>query len=517
VDAVLEQLKETWEAWDTTRRIQVGAAAALCLVLVIGSSVWASSESWVTVQSGSIELVHTGAGSLSEAGVPHRVRDGVLQVPADQVGPARMSMAIANLPVVPEGGGPMTPREIDLMMRKQLELDLVLAINSLEQVEGSSVRLAMPRKSNFLLEDDADPSASVTVHLKPGTQLDRPHVDGMVALVAYSVEGLSAERVSIVDGRGKQLHSIREGTEPGLATDLQELQAQEEARLVNKIETLLEPTLGAGAYSVTAWVEVQRSDIHETARIVDPEKSGVISEQTTESFRSNGSVDGGGVGTDSNSASAPGAASATDEESSETSTVVNMAPSVRETTTSTPAGEVTGVSVSVTVDEARVLELAQVRAGEGGEVDVDTVRAELSQSISAVPGIDAAAITLTVLPFTEVEIIEATVVGPAGGLVQWMPWAVALLAVCFGFVFVVRPLMTRVMTVEEVTPEGAPVAEDGETEGQETEEESLDLAMRLREMVDNYEAVDADDLNRLVEAEADAAAQVIRLWTRKGA
>ena len=33
-------------------------------------------------------------------------------------------------------------------------------------------------------------------------------------------------------------------------------------------------------------------------------------------------------------------------------------------------------------------------------------------------------------------------------------------------------------------------------------------------MVDNYESVDREDLNTLAQREAEAAAQVIRLWSR---
>ena len=42
----------------------------------------------------------------------------------------------------------------------------------------------------------------------------------------------------------------------------------------------------------------------------------------------------------------------------------------------------------------------------------------------------------------------------------------------------------------------------------------IGLASRLRGLVENFEPVDAEDLNRLVEEEVESAAQVIRLWTR---
>ena len=43
-------------------------------------------------------------------------------------------------------------------------------------------------------------------------------------------------------------------------------------------------------------------------------------------------------------------------------------------------------------------------------------------------------------------------------------------------------------------------------------EEGVNLAERLRMLVDNFEPVEAQDLNRLVELQMDASAQVLRRW-----
>jgi hypothetical protein len=42
----------------------------------------------------------------------------------------------------------------------------------------------------------------------------------------------------------------------------------------------------------------------------------------------------------------------------------------------------------------------------------------------------------------------------------------------------------------------------------------MPLAERLRHLVDNFEAVDASELNRLVEAQTEASTQVLRRWMR---
>jgi flagellar biosynthesis/type III secretory pathway M-ring protein FliF/YscJ len=99
--------------------------------------------------------------------------------------------------------------------------------------------------------------------------------------------------------------------------------------------------------------------------------------------------------------------------------------------------------------------------------------------------------------------------------------------------FVVRPLVSAVSRSaappEAVALEaelgGALLAEAG---GDPTEsltgglspeeaaqrEASRNLTERLRSMVDNFENVDAADLNRLVDLEQEATAQVLRRWIR---
>ena len=83
------------------------------------------------------------------------------------------------------------------------------------------------------------------------------------------------------------------------------------------------------------------------------------------------------------------------------------------------------------------------------------------------------------------------------------------------FMIVLRPLVSRVTDVK--TPQ------DMEREAEEAAQEEAaaagsddNLAARLRDLVENYEPVHADDLNRLVEREDEAAAQVIRLWSGQG-
>ena len=63
-----------------------------------------------------------------------------------------------------------------------------------------------------------------------------------------------------------------------------------------------------------------------------------------------------------------------------------------------------------------------------------------------------------------------------------------------------------------------PPRPDDDLEGEGSEALGLDknLADRLRLLVENFEPVEARDLNQLVNTQSDAAAQVLRQWAKSG-
>jgi flagellar biosynthesis/type III secretory pathway M-ring protein FliF/YscJ len=101
------------------------------------------------------------------------------------------------------------------------------------------------------------------------------------------------------------------------------------------------------------------------------------------------------------------------------------------------------------------------------------------------------------------------------------PLTAVLLATLLFFFMVVRPLVSAVARaatppeplVLETAGGGGGVLDSQDGDG-EQREASRNLTERLRTMVDNFENVDAADLNRLVDLEQEATAQVLRRWIR---
>jgi len=192
------------------------------------------------------------------------------------------------------------------------------------------------------------------------------------------------------------------------------------------------------------------------------------------------------------------------------------------------AGGVERLSVAVQVNQERLVALVKIKNPEASEeevqVEVQALQSQLEEAVKTAVGFKEGRdqVEVSFLPFSEVALVEAagaSVVSPS----EWMRYGIAALGLVLFFVFVVRPVISKLPEAAKPKPSKkklAAAAARGGTGGLGGDDDELsddeNLASRLRNLVDNYQAVTADDLNMLVEREAEAAAQVIRLWTRHG-
>lgn len=228
------------------------------------------------------EDANTIALKLREKNVPHKVSfsgDRVL-VPADRLSQLRIEMASSNLTM---GGGAgfelfdektfgVTEFVQKLNYQRALQGELARTINGLDEIVGSRVHIVLPEKSIFA-ETRQKPSASVALRIKPGRRLQSSQVDGIVNLVARSVEGLSPEDVMVVDSSGIILSNQQPRSELALMTSSQlEYQRSVERELSARVQSMLERVVGAGNVIATVSARLDFQKIQKTEEFFDPEE-----------------------------------------------------------------------------------------------------------------------------------------------------------------------------------------------------------------------------------------------------
>ncbi len=239
---------------------------------------------------------------LEEMKVPYRLADGgrTVLVPESRLYKARLEVASQGLPrrgvVGLEGmdrsSFGVTDFERKVGYLRALQGELTRTILEIEGVEAARVHLNLPEESVFVRER-REPSAAVLIQMRPGFALDASQVRGIANLVAASVEGLSPERVTVIDSQGRLLSAARRGDLAGL---------DEESAFEERLARLF-PVFGEG--NVVARVRAQLSFDRQTVEreLFQPQggDQGVLRQSETVVETTYGAGPAGGIpGTESN-------------------------------------------------------------------------------------------------------------------------------------------------------------------------------------------------------------------------
>jgi flagellar M-ring protein FliF len=296
---------------------------------------------------------------LKDAKTPYQITDdgkGIL-VPSDKVYEMRLSLASEGLP---QGGGVgfeifdrknfgMTEFVQKLNYQRALQGELSRTISQLSGVDQARVHLVMPEKSLF--KDSEKPAtASIVLKMKSNRPLNDNEVQGVVHLVASSIEGMDPERVTVLDSRGKIL-SKGGSSDPAarMTASMQDTQHTYEKNMEERIQSLLDRIVGSGKSVARATASFDFKQVERVDEKFDPETIAVRSEQRTEEKGASSTSISGvpGVQTNLGKASAKPSVSGGESKNDET---LNYEVSRSTSKTIEPVGTLSKISVAVLVD-----------------------------------------------------------------------------------------------------------------------------------------------------------------------
>jgi flagellar M-ring protein FliF len=243
--------------------------------------------------------------ALNATDIPHKVdpQSGAILVAGDRVPEARLKLAGQGLPrgasvgleMMQEQGAFGTSQFMEnARYNHALETELARTISTLRPVQAARVHLALPESSVFLRKR-RDPSASVLVNLYPGRQLDKSQVAAIVHLVASSIPGMDADKVTVVDQQGKLLNAPGDASALGLSTQQFEYTERIENSYTERIVSLLGPMLGPDRIRATVTADMDYTEREETRENYDPENTALRSEQVAEERSRDGALTSGGI------------------------------------------------------------------------------------------------------------------------------------------------------------------------------------------------------------------------------
>lgn len=276
------------KAWPVRKKATGFAVIVASVALLILAFSWSQKEEYHVLYS---NLSESDAGQivqkLKDMKLPYRAEAGGILVPADRVYDARLQLASQGLP---QGGGVgfelfdktsfgTTEFVQKLNYKRALQGELARTVMAIGAVEQCRVHLAIPEKSLFAREGEHErPTASVLVKLRQGKTLSSAQVDGIVHLVASSVEGLNSQEITVIDAKGNVL-SKPSGDVAGLSASQFDYQSSYSKDLEARIISILEPVVGKGKVRAKASAVIDFSRSETTEEKFDPEGQVVRSEQ----------------------------------------------------------------------------------------------------------------------------------------------------------------------------------------------------------------------------------------------
>jgi len=180
-----------------------------------------------------------------------------------------------------------------------LEGELEKTISSIDHIKSARVHLAVPKQTAFI-KDKKEPSASIFVDIYGGYRLESEQVSSITHLVASSIQGLSAENVTVIDQNGKLLSSAG-NDEISIASKQLDYAHKLERVYAKRIQDLLSPVLGYDGIKAEVTAMMDFTALEETSENYDPNKTALRSEKISDVHKEGSPAAQGGVpGTQSN-------------------------------------------------------------------------------------------------------------------------------------------------------------------------------------------------------------------------
>ncbi|MFB9174978.1 flagellar basal-body MS-ring/collar protein FliF [Roseibium salinum] len=518
-------------------RIAAMGAVAAILIGVFAFIIMRVTAPQMTTLYSELALEDSAAivSQLESQGVQFTLkRDGSsILVPSEQVARLRMQLAAEGLPTGGSIGYEIFDRTDTLGATsfvqnvnhlRAMEGELARTIGSLDRIRAARVHLVIPERRLFQ-RDRRPPSASIVLDVRGA--LGPGEVRAVQHLVATAVDGLDPDRVSIVDETGRLLASGVGSDEEGMmSATLQERTVTVESRLRNQVEEILNSVVGPGRARVRVNAEIDHNRLTETTETFDPDGQVVRSTQTKEEASS--AVSRNGQVTVANQLPNAGDAQQGEGErdtSSLVEEVVNYEISRSTRTEVVEAGQINRLSVAVlvdgtyqpdadgnvvytpreqeTLDRIAVLVRSAVGFNEGRGDVVEVVNLQFALP----PQDDLLVESDSLLDFTKDDIIRFAELG-----------VLFLIAVLL-LLFVVRPLLRRIVTPEEKQPQELMIGPDGtlviETEVPQEVEPEDEFVIEWLEQAKQEGAMQASSISKVGEMIKDhptEAVTIVRGW-----
>jgi flagellar M-ring protein FliF len=504
-----------WLSLSRNQRLALGGIALTALVVLLAFVTLSRPAEYQTAFSGlKDEDAAAVVAKLKEAKVPYEVDHGTIKVPSAQVEDTKLLIAAAG--IVKQGSGAgfeifaqphfgLTEFAEKINYQRALEGELGRSIGRLDAVNDARVHLTLPEQSLFVSQKK-DPTAAAIIELKPGRKLDAAQVQGVVQLIAGSVEGLKAETVTVMDTAGNVLTDRDSDNDPAHKQNTRtDAQHALEQRLTDEVKAMLIPLVGPDKAVVRVNADLDWDQYEANSETFSPNQKApqVRSRREISESAAQGTAQAGGVpGSQSNVPTYPaatnGGSGTAQNDKSDITTNYELSKTVEKTVRS--PGAIRRLNVAVALDSDVIADPAQADA--------------ISRLVATAAGLDTNRgdlVTLTSLPFSASGTAKPADIAEQARQREMMLSLARMVAMVLGPLLVVGMiwLVLRRSRPKPEKPEIKDVTGANGTPGLSAEQQ---LAALPQPEIDPEQQRIEKELNRIARTDPALMASLIRNW-----
>ena len=279
----MEFLAKISAVWQKVSLVQRVLLIAVVLTFIFAGALltrWASKPDFrLLYQDLDPEEASKITDKITEKGIAYDLRAGgtSIYVPKEQVYQLRLDMAQEGLPSGDQVGYKyfddskigVSPFVQNVNLQRALQDEIAKSIQVIEGVAHARVHIVSSEQTVFTSEEGKK-TASVVLRLKPGYKLSPINIAAITHLVSGSVEGLSPENVTVIDGQG---HLLSNESGNAIATGsgtVQDYKERVEKNLQDKAEEMLTTVLGAGRAKVKVHAVIDTNSITTVTETYEP-------------------------------------------------------------------------------------------------------------------------------------------------------------------------------------------------------------------------------------------------------
>lgn len=282
------QFREFYKNLTPIKRVSIAAASFIVLASAVFMITMVSGADYQPLYTNlPPEQAAQVIEKLREKNIEFRVEKGgsTISIPSNLVHVTQMSLMsemggvkgqLGGLEIFDKQDFGATSYAQRINYQRALQGELTRAINTLDAVKQSKVILALPPKKTFL-EEGGKPTASVVLELNPGKTLTEDQVRGITYLVSSAVEGLEAEKVTVVDSRGKMISKPIDPSMGG-SSAVMEMKAKMESDMQERVESILSRVVGSGKVIARVNMTLSSRQINTVEEKVDADGAAVLSQ-----------------------------------------------------------------------------------------------------------------------------------------------------------------------------------------------------------------------------------------------